>query len=193
MDKFLERVNKPFNVELPEANSLDEYLDIIIPTVKAWSEDLNEDEYFLEKAWVEFRDQEDFHQTIIHIFNEESEYLKVTDGDVKQGNWTHLETSNKFLIVDKDSDADAEMYDLAYLDDNFFILKKHGFNENLRKKGRKKYFVLVSESESGKLNRDWMQAVELLFTNYRSQNRIYLTIAGIIVLIVGIILVLSLG
>lgn len=185
--KLLDRISKPFNDELPHAESLDDYLDEIIPKVRPWGEDLSEVEFYLEKPWLEFRDDESFHDKILHIFKEGGEYIKSKNGGIGSGGWEFYDKANKFMINDSDDeDFDGELYDLAFLDDQFFILQKHGDQPKL---GHRKYFVMVHEPDSGDL--EWREIVEKLFFKYRNSNRFYVSIAIIIVLVIAIILALS--
>ena len=182
-NKFLDKLTDSFGVELPIAQSMDDYLDEIIGAVRPWGEDLREEQFYLEKAWLELRDDENFHDTILHFFNDGGEYLKSVDGDVSGGSWRFLHSANKFLLS---HGKDEELYDLAFLDGQFFILRKHG---NQVRMGQRKYFVMVTE-RSGK-SLEWRDAMELLFNKYRNNNNFYLTIIAIICVIIAIILVLS--
>ncbi|MEZ5039802.1 MAG: hypothetical protein R2828_07920 [Saprospiraceae bacterium] len=175
-NKFLDQIAKSFNTEMPAANSLDEYLDKVIKVVKPWSEDLRETNFYLGKHWIEVRDDENFHSVVMHIFNEEGEYLRVVDGDLSSGEWRHL--GNKLVFED-------EVFELAFMDPEFFILVKHG-NPN---KFKRKYFVLVAEKLANKFT--WRELVELLFNKYRDNNNFYLTVSVIVILIIAIIFLLS--
>ena len=182
-NKLLDKLSDSFGVELPVADTLDKYLDEIIGAVRPWGEDLREAQFYLEKAWLEIRDDENFHDTILHFFNDGNEYLRSVDGDVSGGSWRHLEGPNKFLIS---HGKDEELYDLAFLDGQFFILRKHG---NQVRMGQRKYFVMVTEKTGKSL--EWRDLMELLFNKYRNNNNFYITIIGIILVIIAIVIVLS--
>lgn len=169
---------------MPTGENLDEYLDDIIKAIRPWGEDLREEKFYLNKAWKELRDDENFHTTVLHFFNDGGEYLKSVDGDISSGSWRFLTGPNKFMIGE--GSREGELYDLAFLDGEFFILKKHGDQQRL---GQRKYFVMVKESVAKKL--EWRDAVELMFTKYRNNNGFLMTIAAIILVIVFIIIILS--
>lgn len=169
---------------MPQAETLDGYLDRIIPTVRSWSEDLREEKFFVNKSWMEIRDDENFHEAVLHFFNAGGEYLISTDGDVTTGKWRYLDHSNKFIL--EPPKGEPELYELAFLDTQFFILKKHGDQVRL---GKRKYFVLVVEPLARKI--EWKHVPELLFNQYRDTNNFYLVAGIVIVLIIIIILVLS--
>ncbi|GJM34306.1 MAG: hypothetical protein DHS20C18_33070 [Saprospiraceae bacterium] len=178
-NKLLDKIANSFNTDLPEADSMDEYLDKIIPVVRRWSEDLREENFYVGNHWIELRDDDSFHELVLHIFNPEQEYIKSVNGKMINGEWRHL--GNKLLITHDE----GEVYELAFMDPEFFILKKHS-NPNVMDR---RYFVLVKESIARKL--EWREALELLFNKYKNNNSFYLTLAVIVLLIIAIIMVLS--
>ncbi len=179
-NKFLDSITKPFNLELPEADTMDQYLDFIIPAVRPWSEDLREEEFYLDTRWLEIRDNDDSLESILFIFREEEEMLISIDGNISRGVWRRLEKSNT-LIVEQTVDGSivkSELYDLAFLNKDFFILLKHG---DQKRKGKNKYFVLGREAIVKKL--EWREVMELLFNRYRNNSQ-FMTMSAVIVLII---------
>ncbi|NUN99643.1 MAG: hypothetical protein HUU01_03395 [Saprospiraceae bacterium] len=188
--KLLDRITKSLNTEPPIANSLDEALDRIIPLIRPWSEDLRELGNYLGRHWIELRDDETFHELVLHIFNEEGEYLKSTDGELTLGRWRFM--VNKLFVGPRvaveDSEIDegtGQVFELAFLDREFFILRRYG---NPRKFERR-YFVLVIEPIARKV--EWREAMDFLYNKYRNNNSFYITITFIVLLIVLIVLLLS--
>ena len=179
-DKFIQPLKEP----LPEANSMDEYLeDRILPKVRPWSEDLREEKFYLSKSWLEFRDDVTFHKTVIHIFNPDGEYLKSEDGEIACGKWRYLRDSNKFLIMPKD--CEGELFDLAFLDEEFFVLRKHGDH---RKLGNRAYFLMVHEPLGKKTN--WRECMDLLYEKAGRSIGFYILLFIALLLLVGIWLML---
>ncbi|MBK7409037.1 MAG: hypothetical protein IPJ40_13855 [Saprospirales bacterium] len=185
---WLETILRSLNVELPLRENLDEYLDLIIPEVRKWGEDLSETHYYSNpggKPWLEVRDEESFHNTIVHFFNENGEYLRSTDGNVVKGRWRLLEGTNKIIIeAGSDKGGLSELYELAYMDAYFFILRKHGSQH-----GRRRYFAMGFEPYVQNL--EWRDFAEALFNTYRSKHRTYQLTMGIILFLVILILALS--
>ncbi len=186
-NQFLDSLTRSFSLELPVMDSLDEYLDLIIPLVRPWGEDLYEEEYYLDTRWMEVRDDDSFHESVLHIFRAENEYLHSIDGNIHKGIWRRLEKSNTLIIEQTagNSIVKSELYDLAFLNQNFFILKKHG---DQQRKGFKKYFVLGRENHIRGL--EWKDIVELLFNRYRN-NRQWIFFVVFIIIIVAVVVFFS--
>ncbi|MCB9287942.1 MAG: hypothetical protein H6560_11545 [Lewinellaceae bacterium] len=182
-NKFLEKVSQALSTELPYNESMDDYLDEILPSVRAIGEDLREEHFYVNKGWLEFRDDEKFHDTILHFFNDGGEYLRSVNGDIKSGSWRFLEKTNKMMIS---LGSESELFDLAYMDAEFFILSKHGDQKRLKKR---KYFVMAFEPIGKKL--EWRNLVEKLYNKYRNSNNYYYFLAIMIVLIVILVVILS--
>jgi len=177
-------MTQSMRVERPQADNLDDYLDELIPIVQKIGEDLWEEENYVKKSWLEFRDDEKFHETVLHYFDEGNDYLKSVDSEVSSGSWRYLE-GNKFLL---EIDDDTNLYDLAFLDQDFFILKKHG---EQKKHGKAKYFLMVHEP-LGK-GKEWLDLVNLLYDKSLRSNQYYFTLAIIVILIIVLFLLLSQG
>jgi hypothetical protein len=168
---------------MPEADSMEKYLHVILPQVRQWSEDLREERYFLRTHWMEFRDDDNFHENILHIFNEGGEYLRITNGDAESGSWRLLDGSNKILIEHNQ----PELYKLAFLNENFFILSKQGDQSRL---GRPVFFVMVRESLGVKI--EWMDAMEILHKIKFEHSKFYQIMTAIVIIIVAMAVIYSL-
>jgi hypothetical protein len=104
----------------------------------------------------------------------------VIDGNIQKGGWRFMPENNSFIL---DYLGRSELYDLAYLDPNFFILKKHG--DQVRK-GQQKYFLLAREGYVRGLT--WREVMDLLFNIYRgSASYMVLVVAAIIFSVVIIV------
>ncbi len=177
-NKLLDPILRVFSLELPFYETMDDYLDFIIPLIRPWSEDLNETEYYIEKPWMEVRDQEDFQEAVLHFYNEEGEYLISIDGNVYPGTWQAIEKNNKLILTRPiEGAAQRELFDLAFVNDDFFILRKHG---DQQRKGYKKYFLMGRENLVSGL--EWRDVMELLFNRYRSNSIIILMVVGFLIL-----------
>ena len=181
-NKLTENITRTFELPLPDAATMDQQLDQIIPKVRPWGEDLYEQQYYLDTRWLEIRDDEEFHESVLHIFRDEGEYLISIDGNITPGIWKILSKSNTFIIEKVVGEAviTSELYDLAFLNKDFFILRKHG---DQKRKGGKKYFVLAREKAVRGL--EWRDVMELLFNQYRNNSTYIVALIGLVVLVIG--------
>jgi len=194
---YIEFLFRPLRSEMPHYESLDEYIDYIIPKVAPYSEDLYEEEYYTEKLWREVSDRDNFLNVVVHIlkkrdsehdlFNAASgaDYMVSTDGDITKGNWTRPDGQGSSIITLK-MGVKYELYERIFINEDFFILKKHG--DKWQEGGRKKYLVLGRESHVKGL--EWREVVELLFDVYRYRIQFILTVL-VVAIIVFIVLALS--
>ncbi len=180
---LLDQFSSQFEVELPFRDSLDDYLDEALPLVAQWGEDLQEQEYYIDRPWMEVRDQDNFHQAVLYYFKEGGELIVSVDGNISKGGWRILDEGHNKMMIDHKG---AELYELAFLSDTFFILRKHG---NQQRYGKRKYFVLGYEPAVGGL--EWRDYVEYLFNTYRANNNSYLLIALFIIIVAAIIVIFS--
>ena len=92
-------ISRAFSPELPpELGNMDEHLDFIIPQVVQYGEDLREEHFWLTKRWKEVRDEDGFHEAILHIFNPGGEYLLSLDGNLIKGSCLAIICNNLLAI-----------------------------------------------------------------------------------------------
>ncbi len=122
-------------------------LDLILEQIAPLSEDIDEfiEQEYYKTRWLQLLEP-DQQSSILHIFfPDDNEYLYSLDGDILfRGSWKALDDNNSFIIdrITNNQVTKSEFFDLAYLSEDFFILKKHG---DQSKKGKAKYLFLVSE------------------------------------------------
>lgn len=182
--RLLDKVNKNMELELPEFERMDDFLDFILSKIYKWSEDLYEEEFYVAQRWLEVREDNNFHESVLHIFNPNGEYLISIDGNIQKGAWRFLAENNTFIteILGKN-----ELYDLAFLNEEFFILMKHG---DQHRKGQRKYFLMGKENAVSGLT--WREIMDILFNIYRGNSNFLLVIFAAVV-IIGIIIAYSLS
>ena len=169
------------NNELPHFNSLDEGIDHIMQYMWRFSEDLSEPEFYLETRWREVRDDVNFQETVLHVFKHEGTYLRILDGDINSGTWTN--SIGGFIIKYADK---HELYERVFLNDNFFILKKHGDHSV---KGQRKYFFMARESIARR--REWVDLLDLMYEIYKG-NANYIIIVVLVLVVIAVIVFFSL-
>ncbi len=161
-------ISRAFSPELPrDLGTLDQHLDFILPKVIPYGEDLREEQFWLGKRWKEVRDDEGFHEAILHIFNSGGEYLLSLDGNLIKGVWRKLGQENSLII---EIAGKNELFDLRFLNTDFLILTKHG---DQGRKGQRRYFCLVNERASRTprgVELDWRNIMEKLFNVWRENS-----------------------
>ena len=171
--------------ELPVFDNMDAYIDYILPYIKLNSEDLSEHNLYLNKRWKEFRDEDDFHEAVLFIFqnNPEQSLLLSIDGNIGIGKWQVLDGTRTLIIEMGGAKQKSELYDLAFLSKDFLILKKHG---NQKRIAKNKYLMLGLESSTGRL--DWLDLMEKLFESHR-KNWVYSLLLLVFLVFLGIIMI----
>jgi len=187
---YIEFLFRPLRSELPDHDNLDAYIDEIIPQIAPYSEDLYEEEYYTEKLWREVSDKDSNLNVVVHIlkkkdsehdlFNAASgaDYMVSIDGDITKGNWTRPDGTGSNIITLKIANK-YELYEKIFINDDFFILKKHG--DKWQDGGRKKYLVLGKESHIKDL--EWREVVELLYDVYRYRLQFILTVLAVAIIV----------
>ncbi|MBL7826963.1 MAG: hypothetical protein JNJ57_10060 [Saprospiraceae bacterium] len=160
-------VSKAFSPDLPkDLGDMNEHLDYILPKIIPHGEDLRERHFWLSKRWKEVRQEEGFHEAILHIFNEGGEYILSVDGNLTKGSWKQLGEYNSLVI---EMGIKSELFDIRFLNPDFLIMSKHG---DQARKGLPKFFVLVHEPASKYKNQDldWRNIMEKLFNVWRENS-----------------------
>ena len=160
-------ISKAFSPDLPkDLGDMDAHLDFILPKVVAYGEDLREEGFWLGKRWKEVRQEEGFHEAILHIFHAGGEYMLSIDGNLMKGTWRQLSDYNSLVV---EMGGRNELFDLRFMNAEFVILTKHG---DQGRKGQRRYFVLVHEpaTKHGGQDLDWRNIMEKLFNVWRENS-----------------------
>lgn len=180
-NKFIDNIADTFNIEPPTGKNFNEEVNKVISSLKKHSEDLREEKFYVGKHLIEKRGDVDYHDYIMHVFNPDEEYLKVVNGNVHCGQWRYL--GNKLMFGMQS--CPAEVYELAFMDDDVMILIKHGSPED----ENRPFLFLLKESLAKKM--EWHEALEYLFNKHKNDNTLYIIFGAIIVLIILIVMALS--
>jgi hypothetical protein len=178
--RFLDRIMNAFELDLPDKASMEKYIDFIIPKVGAWGSNLKDVKLYTNKRWREIRDTDTFHEVVLHIFMPNGEYMVVIDGDISKGIWQYLPETNTFIL---DYGGKSQLFELTFLNADFFILQKHG---DQGRKGKEKYRVYGTEKMVKKL--DWRACMEELYNIYRNNSKFGMWVMMIVLFIAGFII-----
>ena len=160
-------IEQAFSPDLPQdLGNMDDHLDFIVPKVIPFGEDLAEEKFWVGKRWLEVRDDEGFHESILHLFNEGGEYMLSLDGNIVRGTWKKLGQYNTLIL---ELSGRSELFDLRFLSDDFMVLTKHG---DQARKGLRRYFCLAHEPslKSGGRELDWRHVMEKMFNIWRGNS-----------------------
>ena len=180
--RLLDKVTGVFELDLPKnLESLDDYVEFIVPKIQPWTEDLSNQDIFVGRRWLEIRDTDTYHEKVLHIFMPGGEYLISIDGDVSKGGWKIMNGSNAMIL---DYGGRSQLFDLEFLNDDFFILGKNG---DQSRKGKAQYAVYADEELVENKNLDWRNVMEELYNIYRSSSNFSVLVVVIILILVGVV------
>ena len=173
---------------------MDGYLDKILLLIASYIKKLQPKAFYTSKDWVEVRESEDFHELVFHFFSPkpehvvdgeelEYEYLRSIDGEAWQGRWRYV--NNKMFIGDEEY-TETKVYELAFLDDQFMILKLLANPKKFKTEQKSKYFLLTVEGLGRKL--EWLDLMKYLFEKYHSLNINLYIIVILAALIIAVLL-----
>ncbi|MEY4927410.1 MAG: hypothetical protein RI894_1846, partial [Bacteroidota bacterium] len=150
-------------LELPQQETLDAYVDYILPKIYYLGEDLKDTEYYVDHPWKEIRQDADFHEHIVHIFkrgdhpfdvkskaeDDGPDYMRLVNGEGPKGKWMYVSKTNLLLIKQaavptmQQALNSFESFQLVFLNDDFFIIKRYG---SVARTGEAKYIILGKEA-----------------------------------------------
>jgi len=160
-------ISRALSPDLPkDLGDLNSHLDFILPKVIPYGEDLRETHFWLDKRWKEVREDEGFHESLLHIFGKNGAYMLSLDGNLENGSWQQLGDENALILQ---MGVRKELFDLRFLNEQFMILTKHG---DQARKGLPRFVMLAHEpitrGRSGEL--DWRNIMEKLFNVWRENS-----------------------
>ncbi|MEO0731687.1 MAG: hypothetical protein AAFZ52_02550 [Bacteroidota bacterium] len=182
-DRLLDKIAQPFNLQLPEYETMEAMIDEVLPAVKGFSEpNLGGDEPLLTKInWVKMTDKPGDTALRLYSFLPTGEISVAEDGKMSAMSYDVDTKNTKRIIIGQSRYRDSILYELAFLDNDFLILKRHGNSENLKKK----YLFFCSEPIGTRLT--WEEALEKLVGKYRDNQMPWLLILIVLLVILGVI------
>lgn len=176
-ERLLDKIAEPFNIQLPERSTMDQTIDDILRIIAKNSNSITEEEYFVDRQWVEMSD--DLGENAVKLFVFQGgggggSILMSTNGRVENASWSVLDRTQKIII--SSGMQGGELYNLAFLDADFFIIRRHG---DPRAHPRR-YRMFVNERVAGRL--EWNEALEMLYAKYRNTSTPFLIAALLVVL-----------
>ncbi len=182
-DRLLDKIAEPFNLHLPEYESMEAMIDGILPAVAQFGGAgvAEEDSPLYTVNWIKMTDRPGATAVEMYDFQDygRGEIRVVTDGVVSAMAY-EVEENGKRIIIGQSIMRDSFLYELAFIDADFLILSKHGNPANITNR----YLFFCREAIGTRLT--WNEALERLVDKYRNSQfpivAVGLFIAGMIAL-----------
>jgi hypothetical protein len=184
-DRLLDKIAEPFNLNLPEYATLEEMIDGVLPAVARFGEvDMNDEASPLYTTnWVKMTDRPGATAVELYVFQgyQRGEIRTVTDGVVGAQAY-EVEESGRRIIVGQSIMRDSYLYELAFLDEDFLILRRHGNAANMDHR----YLFFCREAIGTRLT--WNEALERLVDKYRNSQFPLLAVAIFVAAVIAVLL-----
>jgi hypothetical protein len=92
--------------------------------------------------------------------------------------------NKKRVIIGQSVHRDSFMYEVAFMDDDFMIFKRHGNEANIKQK----YLFYCREAIGTRLT--WNEALERMIDKYRNNQFPWIFVAVIAAIVIGVLVYL---
>lgn len=182
-------------VELEEVETLDEYIDQILPKINYLTDNFHDTTIYTNQNWLDVNEKYPLVGNTLRIFNFSDsnenvseqlntlphKYTHSFNGNVSYGQWSILRSKSIVL----EHDVSKELYELCFLNTSFMILKKHGLKKTAN---QSQYLMLIDENIG--YGKNWKFCIEQLFNIYKYNLATVILTVGL-VFIVLLIIILS--
>ena len=180
-DRLLDKIAEPFNLNLPEYASMEEMIDNLLPVVGRYSDASLADENaaIYKVDWVKMTDVPGVKVVSLHTFMANSGEVRIAN-DGKMDAMSFKVLNAKRVIVGQSIHREAYLYELAFMDNDFLILKRHGNEANFQSG---KYLFYCREAIGTRL--EWHEALEQIADKYRNNNFPWWIVVMVLAIVVG--------
>lgn len=181
-DRLLDKIAQPFNISLPEHETMEKAIDEFLPAVKDFGEkDLEDTDCPLYKIdWVSMTDEPGDNSVVLNTFLSSGEIRISRDGSMDAKAFRVLSANR--IIIGQSLHRDAFLYELQFMDNDFLIFKRHGNEANIKKK----YLFFCREAIGTRLV--WKEALEKLVDKYRNNQFPWIPVLVVLAIVVGAML-----
>ena len=205
-DRLLDKIAEPFNLKLPEYTNMRAMIEEVLPAVERYSEPgLREEAGPLTRiSWVRLTDNPGDTVLQLHRFLPGGRLDMANDGILTTTAYEILD-DDRLIIGDPVPNPAAKkekpgkeskskppralkerfLYQLAFMDNDFLILQRHGNDANFTNK----YILYVNEPLGVRLT--WDEALEKLVAKYRNNAMPWWLVLAVLLGIAAIVLYLS--
>ncbi|MEM9529067.1 MAG: hypothetical protein AAGA31_20825, partial [Bacteroidota bacterium] len=172
----------PYPQNRPDDAAMEQMSDEVLPADKTFSEpSLEEEDAPLFKVnWVKMSDRPGDTVLSLHSFSPTGEISIANDGKMEAQSFSIV--NSKRIIIGQSMYRDSFLYELAFMDNDFLILKRHGNEANIKNK----YLMYCSEPIGTRLT--WDEALEKLVSKYRDNQMPWLPILIVLLVILAVII-----
>lgn len=141
-------------IDLTPGKSLDDQIASILEKHESVFEFPQLEKLLPSKRWLEIHPEMDYTK-ILHLFEENGDYLVSNNGNISKGFWKASYQSEVIIldILSKDGQTKSELYEMAYSDENYIFLMKHGIHTRF---DQRKYLAL---GEEGQMNNKRLESL----------------------------------
>ena len=181
-DRLLDKIAEPFNLKLPEYTSMHEMIEEVLPAVRRFSEPTldEEDSPLYANNWVQMTDAPGDTMVKLHTYERSGNIRVAKDGQMDS--LSHQVVDRKRIIIGESLHRNSFLYELAFLDNDFLILKRHGNDANFTNK----YIFYAVEHIGTRLT--WDEALENLVAKYRNNEMPWGLVVVVLLALVGLLL-----
>lgn len=185
-DRLLDKIAEPFNLNLPEHETLEQAIDEFLPAVARFGKvDLTDDSIPMYKVvWTKMSDKPGYTTISIHEFMPSGEIRIANDGAMDSATFKVL--TSKRVIIGASAHRDAYLYETAFMDNDFMIFKRHGNQANFA--GQPKYLFYCREAIGSRLT--WDEALEKMVDKYRNNEFPWVFVAIVAAIIIAALVLL---
>lgn len=186
-DRLLDKIAEPFNLQLPEYESMEAMIDGVLPAVVKFSEpDLAaEDSPLYTVGWVRMTDRPGATAVELYDFQgyDRGEIRVTRDGAV-DGLAYEVTQHGRRIIIGQSIMRDSFLYELAFIDADFLILRRHGNAANMQHR----YLFFCREAIGTRLT--WDEALERMVDKYRNSQFPLLAVGLFVAALIALMLYL---
>ncbi len=181
-DRLLDKIAEPFNLNLPEHETMEQAIDEFLPAVRKFGEkDLtDEDAPIYNIDWVSMTDKPGATSVSLNTFLPTGEIRIARDGAM-DGMAYKVLSSNR-VIIGESLHRGAFLYELQFMDNDFLIFKRHGNEANMSDK----YLFYCREAIGTRLV--WNEALEQMVDKYRNNEFPWIPVLVVVAIVIGVML-----
>ncbi|MEM6395037.1 MAG: hypothetical protein AAF741_01725 [Bacteroidota bacterium] len=200
-ERLVDKLSEPFKLDTPLGQTMAMKIESVLGVLKGKSRGLSDTSYFVNRHWAELFDDPSMVADVIVMFRslqKEDDPLSpglfetYKNGELTLGRWRNVGEGRMSISQGGLSSGDSKrkgnssgslklsgetvLYGVAFLDEDFIILKRHGNLPNDAKDalGSKRYRLFIRDGLNKREKFEWDDALEFLLNKYRGMAWYYI-------------------